>query len=278
MSAIRRISTTKLLFTAIVLLFAAAFAYPAFLTVITSLKTQDEVISNPLALPHHVTFSAYTETWNILGFGHLLLNSLIYAGVGAALALLLGIYPAYAFSRFRLPGGRIIFFLLLTTLMMPQQTALIPLYHFLSLAGLLNTRLGLVIVHAAWGMPLQVLLLTGFFANQPRELEEAARMDGATDLQLLRHVMVPLALPALAVGFVLNFVGIWKEFIFAVTFLTAQSVYPLTVGLLNVSISQYFSSYTLPAAAVVISMLPLIALFILAHRWLTRGIYAGAVK
>jgi raffinose/stachyose/melibiose transport system permease protein len=275
---LRRVPPAKLLVTALLLALAALFAYPAFLTVITSLKSQDDVITSPIGLPHHVTFSAYTETWNVLGFGGLLLNSLFYAGVGAGLGLLISIYPAYAFSRFRFLGSRTIFILLLTTLMLPQQTALLPLYDALTRLGLLNTRLGLVIIHAAWGMPLQLLLLTGFLANQPRELEEAARVDGARDVQLLRFVVLPLALPAMAVGFVLNFVGIWKEFIFAITFLNSDSLYPLTTGILKFTNSQYFTSFTLPAAAVVISQLPLIVLFLFAHRWLTRGIYAGAVK
>lgn len=277
-ATLRRVSVTKLVVTGLLLVFAAAFAYPAFLTVITSIKSQEEVITSPLGLPGDVTFAAYSTTWNVLGFGGLLVNSLVYAGLGAGIGLLISIYPAYAFSRFRFIGSRTIFILLLTTLMLPQQTALIPLYDALTRLGLLNTRIGLVAIHAAWGMPLQLLLLTGFLANQPRELEEAARVDGARDIQLLRHVVLPLALPAMAVGFVLNFIGIWKEFIFALTFLNSEAVYPLTTGILKFTISQYFTSFTLPAAAVVISQLPLIVLFLFAHRWLARGIYAGAVK
>jgi len=274
----RRVPSTKVLVTALVLICAAIFAYPAFLTVVTSLKSQDDVIMHPLGVPGHATFDAYSTTWNVLGFGGLLVNSVFYAGVGAGLGLLISIYPAYAFSRFRFFGSRTVFIMLLTTLMLPQQTALLPLYDALTRLGLLNTRAGLVIIHAAWGMPLQLLLLTGFLANQPRELEEAARMDGARDIQLLRHVVLPLALPAMAVGFVLNFVGIWKEFIFALTFLNTEKLYPLTTGILKFTASQYFTSFTLPAAAVVISQLPLIVLFLFTHRWLTRGIYAGAVK
>jgi raffinose/stachyose/melibiose transport system permease protein len=137
---------------------------------------------------------------------------------------------------------------------------------------------GLVIIHAAWGMPLQVLLLTGFLANQPRELEHAARIDGATDRQLLQYIVLPLALPAMAVGFLLNFVGIWKEFIFAITFLNSQTIYPVTTGIIKFTSSQYFTSFTLPAAAVVISQIPLLLVFLFTHRWLARGIYAGAIK
>ncbi len=278
MSRAERFSAEKVLLTAAMLAVAAVFAYPAFLTVITSIKSQDAVLDAPLALPRHVTFDAYVQSWHLLGFGGLLLNSLFYAAVGAGIALLLSIYPAYAFSRFRFPGAKTVFMLLLTTQMLPQQTALIPLYDALTRLGLLNTRYGLVIIHAAWGMPLQVLLLTGFLANQPRELEHAARIDGATDRQLLQYIVLPLALPAMAVGFLLNFVGIWKEFIFAITFLNSQTIYPVTTGIIKFTSSQYFTSFTLPAAAVVISQIPLLLLFLFTHRWLARGIYAGAIK
>jgi raffinose/stachyose/melibiose transport system permease protein len=277
-SRAERFSAEKVLLTAAMLAVAAVFAYPAFLTVITSIKSQDAVLDAPLALPRHVTFDAYVQSWHLLGFGGLLLNSLFYAAVGAGIALLLSIYPAYAFSRFRFPGAKTVFMLLLTTQMLPQQTALIPLYDALTRLGLLNTRYGLVIIHAAWGMPLQVLLLTGFLANQPRELEHAARIDGATDRQLLQYIVLPLALPAMAVGFLLNFVGIWKEFIFAITFLNSQTIYPVTTGIIKFTSSQYFTSFTLPAAAVVISQIPLLLLFLFTHRWLARGIYAGAIK
>ncbi len=278
MSRAERFSAEKVLLTAAMLAVAAVFAYPAFLTVITSIKSQDAVLDAPLALPRHVTFDAYVQSWHLLGFGGLLLNSLFYAAVGAGIALLLSIYPAYAFSRFRFPGAKTVFMLLLTTQMLPQQTALIPLYDALTRLGLLNTRYGLVIIHAAWGMPLQVLLLTGFLANQPRELEHAARIDGATDRQLLQYIVLPLALPAMAVGFLLNFVGIWKEFIFAITFLNSQTIYPVTTGIIKFTSSQYFTSFTLPAAAVVISQIPLLLVFLFTHRWLARGIYAGAIK
>jgi raffinose/stachyose/melibiose transport system permease protein len=273
-----RETSTKIVCTTLLLVVGGIFAYPEFLTIITSLKTQDAVLNAPLALPDRITFEAYTTTWSVLRYGVLLRNSLLYAAAGAGIALALAIYPAYTFSRFRFFGARTIFMILLTTQMLPQETALIPLYHALTSFGLLNTRLGLILIHAAWGMPLQILLLTGFLANQPRELEDSARIDGATERQILRYVVVPLAAPAMAVGFLLNFVGIWKEFIFAITFLNSETIYPLTTGILKFSNSRYFTSFTLPAAAVVISQIPLVLLFLLSYRWLIKGIYAGAVK
>ena len=112
--------------------------------------------------------------------------------------------------------------LLLTTLMLPQQTVLIPLYGLLNDTSTLNTRAGLIAIHAAFGFPLQLLILAGFLSSMPRDIEDAAHIDGCGDVSMLRHVVIPLSLPAMAVGFLLNFVGIWKEFIFALTFLSAE--------------------------------------------------------
>ena len=163
MRATPRTLAISLPVTLVMLTGAAIFVYPVFLTVTTSLRSQDAVLNAPLALPSAITFAAYVTSWNVLAFGRLLVNSLIYASCGAGLALLLAIYPAFAFSRFRFLGARTIFILLLTTQMLPQEAALIPLYDTLTRVGLLNTRLGLILIHAAWGMPLQMLLLVGFF-------------------------------------------------------------------------------------------------------------------
>jgi raffinose/stachyose/melibiose transport system permease protein len=260
------------------LLVAIAFSYPFVLTLFTSVKPEDEIIDNPFALPHSISFEAYRTAWDVLNFGTLLENSLLYAGVGALIATLLAIVPAYAFSRLHLIGRRTIFMLLLTTLMLPQQTVLIPLYGLLNDTETLNTRVGLIAIHAAYGFPLQLLILAGFLSSMPRDIEDAAHIDGCGDINMLRHVVIPLSLPAMAVGFLLNFVGIWKEFIFALTFLSAEKVLPITTGLLKFTNAQYFTSFALPAAAVVLAQIPMLIVFLAANRWMTQGIYAGSVK
>jgi ABC-type glycerol-3-phosphate transport system permease component len=268
----------KIIFTAAMLLVVALWSYPFFLTLFTSLRTQDDVLNNPFGLPQHPTFDAYATVWNVLNFGTLLKNSLLYGVLGAGCALVLAAFPSYAFSRFHIVGGKIIFTVLLTTLMLPQQTVLIPLYSELNNMGLLNTQIGLIVVHTVYGIPFTMLLLTGFMASIPRELEAAARVDGCSDVAVLRHVILPLSVPAMAVAFTLNFIGIWKEFLFALSFLNTESVLPITTGILKFTVSQYFTTFTLPAAAVVLSLLPILALFVFAHRWIMQGIFVGAVK
>lgn len=268
----------KVLLTVVALAVVVVWVYPFFLTVVTSLKTQDEVLTDPFGLPSHPTFDAYSTVWSTLNFGLLLRNSALYSVAGSGLALALAAFPAYAFSRFHIRGGKIMFTILLTTLMLPQQTVLIPLYSELNALGLLNTQVGLILVHAVYGFPYILLLLTGFMVSIPRELEAAARVDGCADIGVLRHLILPLSLPAMAVAFTLNFIGIWKEFIFALSFLNTDALLPITTGILKFTVSQYFTTFTLPAAAVVLSLLPILALFVFAHRWIMQGIFVGAIK
>lgn len=271
-------TVVKPILTIATLALAVVWIYPFFLTVITSLKTNDDVLNNPFALPQHLTLDAYSTVWSVLSFGQLLRNSVTYAVLGSFFALVLATFPSYAFSRYRIPGGKVLFTILLTTLMLPQQTVLIPLYSELNRMGLLNTQIGLILVHTVYGIPFVMLLLTGFMVSIPRELEAAARVDGCTDVGVLRYLIVPLSLPAMAVAFTLQFIGIWKEFIFALSFLNTDSLLPITTGILKFTVSQYFTTFTLPAAAVVLSLLPILALFVFARRWIMQGIFVGAVK
>jgi raffinose/stachyose/melibiose transport system permease protein len=273
-----RVHTRKSAWTFATALIAVVFCYPFFLTLITSVKPENEIIDDPFALPHAISLEAYRTAWTALDFGTLLENSLLYAGLGALIATALAIVPAYAFSRLHLVGRRTLFLLLLTTLMLPQQTVLIPLYGLLNDTSTLDTRAGLIAIHAAYGFPLQLLILAGFLSSMPRDIEDAAHIDGCGDVNMLRYVVIPLSLPAMAVGFLLNFVGIWKEFIFALTFLSANKVLPITTGLLKFTNAQYFSSFAVPAAAVVLAQIPMLIVFLVANRWMTQGIYAGSVK
>jgi raffinose/stachyose/melibiose transport system permease protein len=198
--------------------------------------------------------------------------------MGTLLAILLAMVPAFALSRFQVKARIFIFILLLTPIMLPQQTVIIPLFNLLRSVGLVDSRLGLILIHAAFGMPLELLILTGFISNIPRELEYAARMDGCTDAAVFRYIVLPLSMPAIAVGFVLNVIDIWKEYFFAVIFLSTEKLMPVTLGIIRVTNDRYVRMINLPAAAVIIAQLPIIVLFILAYRRTTQGIYMGSVK
>jgi raffinose/stachyose/melibiose transport system permease protein len=162
--------------------------------------------------------------------------------------------------------------------MLPQQTVIIPLFNLFRSVGLVDSRFGLILLHAAFGMPLEMLVLTGFISNIPKELEHAARMDGCSDAGVLWHIVLPLSLPAIAVGFTLNLIDVWKEYFFSLIFLSSENIMPVTLGIIRVTNDRYFRTVNLPAAAVIMAQLPIILLFVVAYRWIARGIYTGSVK
>ena len=273
-----RYAAPKLLATLLAFLLAAVWLGPIALIVITSIKPNKEFLNGPFALPIAPTLEPYLKVWEGLNFGALMQNSLLYATTGSALAVLLALVPAFALSRFDPPGKKYIFALLLTGLMLPQQTVLIPLYDMLRWLHLLDTRIGLIVVHGVYGMPSQILILRGFMTTIPREIEKAAEIEGATDFQIFYKVILPLSAPGIIVGYTLNFIAIWKEFVFALVFLNSEANFPVTVGMLKLNSDRYISAFNLPSAGLVISQIPIAILFILAYRKISSGNFIGSVK
>ena len=273
-----RAAGPKLLATGLALVVALVWLGPVMLTVITSVKSNQDFLAGPFSLPTAPTLAPYVQVWEGLHFGVLMRNSLLYATLGSALAVALALVPAYALSRFPVPGKKWFFGLLLTGLMLPQQTVLIPLYDTLRALDLLDTRLGLIIVHGVYGMPAQILMLRGFMATIPSEVERAAQVEGASDFQVFTKVILPLSVPGILVGYTLNFIAIWKEFVFGLVFLNSESNFPLTVGMLKLNSDRYMAVFNLPAAGLVISQIPIVILFLFAYRKITSGNFVGAVK
>ena len=251
---------------------------PIILVVITSIKANEAFLAGPFALPTDPTLAPYVTVWRALKFGPLMANSFLYATAGSALAVLLALVPAFGLSRLNVPGKALIFGVILTGLMLPQQTVLIPLYDILRTLHLLDTKIGLILVHAAYGMPAQILILRGFMSTIPREIEKAAYLEGASDFQVLRKVILPLSLPGILVGFTLNFIAIWKEFVFGLVFLNSEANFPVTVGMLKLNSDRYMAVFNLPAAGLVIAQIPIVILFLLSYRKISGGSFTGAVK
>ncbi len=251
---------------------------PILLVVMTSIKTNDAFLAGPFALPTSPTIQPYITVWNAMNFGPLMANSFLYATAGSGLAVLLALVPAFALSRLDVPGKKLIFGVILTGLMLPQQAVLIPLYDTLRSLNLLDTKIGLIIVHAAYGMPAQILMLRGFMTTIPREIEKAAYLEGASDFQVFWKIILPLSVPGILVGFTLNFIAIWKEFVFGLVLLNSEANFPVTVGMLKLNSDRYMAVFNLPAAGLVISQIPIVILFLLTYRKLSGGNFAGAVK
>jgi ABC-type glycerol-3-phosphate transport system permease component len=228
-----------------------------------------------------VAWPAVTEHYAaVLRGGELLLplrNSLLVASATTALCLLLGSACAYALARLPVPGRRTLLAGLLAVSMFPQIAIVSPLYLMLRALHLINSFPGLILPYVSFAMPLTVWLLVGFFRQIPAELEEAARVDGASRVRILFEIVAPLAAPALATTAILVFIYCWNEFLFALSFTLGPERFtvPVAIALFR---SQYQVSWGQVLAAAVISTAPVMALLLLFQRRIVAGLTAGAVK
>jgi arabinogalactan oligomer/maltooligosaccharide transport system permease protein len=206
-----------------------------------------------------------------------LANSLVVSMATALVAILIATPAAYALSRFDMVGARGATRTLLATQMFPGVAASIPLYLLLDAAGLLDTRSGLVLVYATSAVPFAIFQLRGAFDAIPRDLEEAAMVDGATRLGAFVRVVLPAARPALAVTALFAFMTAWNEFILAATFLTSPDLYTLPI-LLNGYASEHDSNFGHFAAGAIVVSIPVMALFYALQRQLVGGLTSGGVK
>lgn len=210
-------------------------------------------------------------------FGRQLLSSLVVSGATTLVGLSLAVTAAYSLSRFRFPGKESGMQLLLITQMFPATLMLVPLYSILQTFGLLDSLGGLVLVYATSSLPFCVWMLKGYFDTIPRELEEAAIMDGATPLQVFVKVVLPLARPALAVTALFSFMAAWNEFILAATLLNDTARFTLPVALQRY-VGEYKTEWGHFAAGALIISAPVMALFFVLQKFLVGGLTAGAVK
>ncbi|OIR04411.1 trehalose transport system permease protein SugB [mine drainage metagenome] len=258
--------------------------YPMIWMAFSSLKPDAEIFRHAFAPPSpgDLRFGNYAHAWTDAHFGAYFVNSVVVTLGSVALILVLGAPASYAISRFRMAGGRLLFWLFLTGLTLPAQLAIVPLFFEMRAAGLLNTRLGLTLVYAANGLPFAVFVLSAFFRSLPRSLHEAAIIDGCGEFSAFRRVMLPMARPGLVTVAIFQFIGVWKEYFFAFMLTggdSAGSARTLPLGLANLAItSQYRSDYGMLFAGLVLVTVPILLVYLLLQRHIVKGVTAGALK
>lgn len=268
------------LLTAAVLVLAGIFAiFPLLWTALTSLKQNEDVVTAELQyLPHNPTLENYFELWSRKSFVTLFGNSVVITLMTVTLCLIVGTLAAYAFSRYRFRGrnAALIGFLLIR--MFPMVLMLIPLFIIMRNLGLLNTRIGLALAYTTFLLPIATWMLKGFFDAIPPDLEDAARIDGATRAEAIVRVVLPLAAPGVAATAVLTAIASWNEFLFALMFTTNEASQTWPVGLHLLVGGEFNLPWGLLSAGGIISILPIIVFFVLAQKSLVRGLMQGAVK
>jgi multiple sugar transport system permease protein len=252
--------------------------FPFYWLINISLKAGNDLQSSSL-IPPHPTLDNYKSIFENPDFTKALRNSAIVALVTTALALLVGAFCAYALARLKLKGKFVVLAIVLTISTFPQIAIAAPLFKLWSDIGIFNTWIGLILPYLTFALPLTIYILVSFFREIPRDLEEAALVDGATHFQAFRKVVVPLAAPGLATAGILAFIASWNEFLLAVT-LTSSSrarTVPAAIAFFTGATEHEVPYGSISAASVVISV-PLILLVLLFHKRIVAGLTAGAVK
>lgn len=255
------------------------FIFPIYWLVNQSFKgTAEFTAMPPTLIVKHPTSANYRNLWVEQEFYKYALNSLIIAAVAAVTAVAVGSSAAYALARFRLPGNfnYHILFTVLTVRMFPPIVTLIPVFAWYNRLGLIDRRLPLALLHAFSEVPLVIWLMIGFFREIPRDMEEAAQVDGDSKLGVLYKIAIPLARPGLAATFVLVFISSWNEFLYA-SVLTRSAQSMTLPKLVASQIGQFDIKTGNLMAAGVLTTIPVLVLAMVAQRHLTRGLTVGGV-
>lgn len=262
---------------AILWLTTLAMLYPIAVVILSAFKSTAEIYSTPFSLPASFSLANVETIWRETSFPRYLLNSVVVTAGAVALVLVTGTMAAYALARYAFRGNELIYLFFLSGLMLPLKLAVIPLFIQLTALGLIDSRLGLIVVYAAMSLPSAVFILTGYLRALPRELEELARIDGASEARILWSVMLPLARPAMIIAAINNAVPIWNDFFFPLVFIQTDAYKTLPQGL-TIFMGEFNTDWGVLFAGLTLAALPITLVYVVLSRQFVAGMTQGAVK
>lgn len=269
-------TVTQLLVHGLLLLLALIILAPLLWILLNSLKTNKEMFRDSLAFPAAWRFSNYAKAWS-LGLYKYFKNSLLVSSVSLLGILSISSLLAYGLTRFRAKGSGIIFLIVLGGMALSEQVALVPLFKILKTLKIYNTYAAVILPYIAFRIPFTVFLMRAYFLSIPRELEEAAVVDGYNSFQIFTKIILPISKPVIASCGIVNLNFVWNEFLFANVFLNDKGIQTIPIGLMTFK-GDLKVDYTTTLAGLVIASLPLILLFIALSKQFVRGLTTGAVK
>ena len=256
---------------------AIGVLYPIFMMLMSGFKTNAEIFGAPFSLPKSLNLENYKTIWTTTDVPRYLLNSAIVTVISVALLLVTGTMAAYAVSRYRFRGAIMVSLFFLAGLMLPLRLAIIPLFVQMKSMGLVDNLLGLIFIYTAMSLPSTVFILSGFLRALPGELEDSARVDGASELRIMVEIMVPLITPALVIAGIYNAVPIWNDFFFPLIFIQTPENRTLAQGL-TTFFGEYSVNFGVLYAGLTLAALPIVLVFIIQSRRFIAGMTAGAIK
>ena len=258
----------------LLIFFTIIFLLPVYMVLMTSFKSIDQVsISTMWELPSSFTLESFRRALEELAPG--LRNSLALVIPATAISAIMGSINGYVFAKWKFPGSKYLFPMMLFGMFIPYQAILIPLVEFMNDIGIFNTLAGLIMVHVVYGLPITTLVFRNYYMEVPDEMLEAGAIDGAGFFGLYWHIVLPISLPGFVVVIIWQFTQIWNEFLFGVT--VAQNTPTVTVALQNLSGSQIVE-WNVQMAAAFLAAIPTLIVYIVLGRYFIRGLLAGSVK
>ncbi|MCA9398741.1 MAG: carbohydrate ABC transporter permease, partial [Candidatus Omnitrophica bacterium] len=250
--------------------------FPLLWMVRCSLMTNRTIFTDKSFIPHEIHFTNYIQAWSKGNFGAYFLNSVIYTTSVVVGIVIISSLAAYAFSRLKFPGRDFFFYMFVAAMMIPLPGSFVPLYVLMNKLGLINTRFGYILCMINVGLSMSILLLKTFFDKMPKDLEEAARIDGCGRLGIWWNVALPLARPAIAVIVIFNSLNVWNEYILAQLLLNKNSLMPLQRGIMHFAETNSVD-YHLLMAGLTIAALPIVGIYLLMQKHIIKGLSSGAV-
>jgi raffinose/stachyose/melibiose transport system permease protein len=259
-------------------LIAVCQIYPLIWLFLFSLKTNKEVFGmSPFALPQNPQWGNYAKAWVEGHIGSYFFNSVMYTVISVILTIILASFVTFAITRMSWKLSRLVLGLFMAGYMIPLHSTLIPLFKFFKTLNLIDNPASIIISYTAFNLPITIMILSGFYKALPREIEEAAVMDGCSIHRIFFQITLPMTVPVLSTTAIINMIYNWNEFVFVNTFLSSDQWKTLTVGVNNF-VGQYLTDWGPIGATLVISIVPILIAFLLLSDRIVEGIAAGSVK
>lgn len=258
-------------------LWSATTIFPLIWVINNSFKKSDDIISNSFSIATHPTLANYEKAFTLINIGKSYLNSLIMAGGAVILTLLFGGMAAFVMSRFRFRIRGAIQTILVMSLLIPPFATVVPIFEMFANWHLNNTYWALIIPHTAGNLPFAIFVISGYMATIPKELEEAALMDGCSRFRMYTRIFFPLSRPSFATVAVFVFLWSYNDLFSSLIFVSGEKVRPIVVLLSDIS-SKYGTDYGLMATSVVLTAIPVIIVYLFIQKYIEKGLTAGAVK
>ncbi len=258
----------------VALIWLAPFVFIVF----TSMKDEVEILTgSAFAPPGDLTWKNYSDAWIKGNFAELFVNSIVISTIKVPLGLVISAMAAYALARIKMGFGKTLLLFFLLGAMIPFQVMLAPLFSVVNSFGLIDTYVGVILPYLAFGVPFQVFILHGFFSAIPKELSEAALIDGASHFTTFWQIFLPVSLPVLAALLILDFVSTWNEFAMALVLLQDKHMWTLPLGLMSFQ-GQFSQLYGQLNAAIVMTVIPAVIVYLIFQRYFISGLTSGAIK